>query len=144
MISWMLYAALVAVLIAGAALAVERLVASAGRPRRFVWLAALALAVVVPLLGGRRDPPPPEVLPAAETAEPVAPATVPFEPGHRLLPPLPIPASRTAAQTAGIAWGSGSAAALAVLCTILVIIACSRRRWPRGRVDGTEVYLSLR
>ena len=144
MISWMLYAALVAVLIAVGALAVERLVASAGRPRRFVWLAALALAVVVPLLGGRRDPPPPEVLPEVESTEPIAPLTVPFEPSHRLLPALPIPTGRTPARTAGIAWGAGSAAVLAVLCTILVIIACSRRRWPRGRVDGTDVYLSRR
>ena len=144
MIAWMVYAALVAVLIATGALALERLVASAGRPRRFVWLTALTLAVGVPLLGGRRDPPPPEGLPAAESSEPIAPVTVPFEPSQRLLPPLPIPTGRTAARTAGVAWGVGSALALAVLCTVLVIIACSRRRWPRGRVGGTDVYLSRR
>ncbi|MXX36108.1 MAG: hypothetical protein F4Z50_15315 [Gemmatimonadetes bacterium] len=144
MIAWMVYAALVAVLIAAGALALERLVASAGRPRRFVWLTALTLAVGVPLLGGRRDPPPPEGLPAAESSEPIAPVTVPFEPSQRLLPPLPIPTGTTAARTAGIGWGAGSAAVLAVLCTILVIIACSCRRWPRGRVDGADVYLSRR
>ena len=144
MIAWMAYAALVAVLIAAGALALERLVASAGRPRRFVWLAALTLAAVVPLAGGRRDPPPPEILPAVETAEPISPVTVPITPSHRLLPPLPIPTGRTAARTASVAWGVGSATALAVLCTVLVIIACSRRRWPRGHVDGTDVYLSRR
>ena len=144
MIPWMLYAALTAVLIAAGALALERLVASTGRPRRFVWLAALTLAVAVPLLGGRREPPPPEVSPAAETAEPIAPAMVPFAPDQRFLPPLPIPTGRTAARTAGIAWGAGSAAALAGLCAVLVIIACATRRWPRGRIDGTDVYLSRR
>ena len=30
------------------------------------------------------------------------------------------------------------------LCAVLVIIACARRRWPRGRIDGTNVYLSRR
>ena len=144
MIPWMLYAALTAVLIAAGALAVERLVASTGRPRRFVWLAALMLAVAVPLLGNRREPPPPEVFPAAETVEPIAPAMVPFAPDQRFLPPLPIPTGRTAARTAGIAWGAGSGAALAGLCAVLVIIACARRRWPRGRIDGTNVYLSRR
>ena len=144
MIPWMLYAALTAVLIAAGALALERLMASTGRPRRFVWLAALTLAVVVPLLGSPREPPPPEVFPAADTAEPIAPAMVPLAPDQRFLPPLPIPTGRTAARTAGIAWGAGSAAALAGLCAVLVIIACARRRWPRGRIDGTHVYLSRR
>ncbi|MCY4572958.1 MAG: hypothetical protein OXF01_09155 [Gemmatimonadetes bacterium] len=69
---------------------------------------------------------------------------VPFAPDQRFLPPLPIPTGRTAARTAGIAWGAGSAAALAGLCAVLVIIACARRRWPRGRIDGTHVYLSRR
>ncbi len=144
MLAWMLYAALVAVLIAAGALALERLVASAGRTRRFVWLAALTLAVVVPLLGGRRNPPPPEVLPAVETAEPIPPVTVPFEPSHRLLPPLPIPTTPTAARTATFAWGATSAAALSALWAVLLVVACATRRWPHRRVDGTDVYLSRR
>ena len=107
MIPWMVYAALTAVLIAAGALAVERLVASRGRPRRYVWLAALTLAVVVPLLGDPREPPPTASVPTGETAEAVAPAMVAVERTQGFVLPLPIPPSRTAARTAGIAWGAG-------------------------------------
>ena len=144
MIPWMLYAAMTAVSIAAGALALERLVASTGRPRRFVWLAALTLAVVVPLLGSPREPPPAADIPAVAPAERVAPAMVQLEraPGFQLT--VPIPASRTAALTAGIAWGTSSAAALAALFAVLVVVACARRRWPHRRVSGTDVYLSRR
>ena len=144
MIPWMVYAAITAVLIAAGALAVERLVASQRKPRRFVWLAALTLAVVVPLLGDRGQPPPTASVPTGETAEAVAPAMVAVERTQGFVLPLPIPPSRTAARTAGIAWGAGSAAALAALSTVLVAVACARRRWPRRRLDGTDVYLSRR
>ncbi|MXX36109.1 MAG: TonB-dependent receptor plug domain-containing protein [Gemmatimonadetes bacterium] len=144
MIPWMAYSALTAVLIAVGALAVERLVASVERPRRFVWLAALTLAVVVPLLPGRRQSPRPTDVPAIKAEQAVPPATVSVERRQSFIPPLPFPASRTAARTAGIAWSAGSAAGLAALCTILVAAACARRRWPHRRVEGTEVYLSRR
>ena len=145
MIPWMVYAALTTVLIAAGALALERLVASTGRSRRFVWLAALTLAVVVPLLGGRREPPPAAALPSVATGEPVALDPVAVRGDQSLFPPLPnIPASRAAARTAGIAWGASSAASLIALCTVLVVVACAQRRWPRRRVDGTDVYLSCR
>ena len=146
MISWMLYAALTAVLIAAGALALERLVASTGRPRRFVWLAALGLAVVVPLFGGLREPPSSEVFPAesatAEAAARIEPARAENTPGFITL--LPIPTSRTAARTAAIAWWVGSAMALAALCAALIVVAGARRRWPLCRVGGTDVYLSGR
>ncbi|MCY4510447.1 MAG: hypothetical protein OXG35_26345, partial [Acidobacteria bacterium] len=43
MIAWMAYAALIGALIAAGAFAVERLVASRGRPRRFVWLGGVGV-----------------------------------------------------------------------------------------------------
>lgn len=144
MITWMLYAALVGTLIAAGAFAVERLVASQGKPRRFVWLAALGLAVVVPLVGGLREPLSTEVIRAAGPAEPAAPGTARVEGIARFGSPLPGPSSRVTARTAGIAWVAGSTAALAVLCSVLVAVAWARRRWPRVRVDGMEVYLSRR
>ncbi len=144
MIAWMLYAALVAVLIAAGALALERLMASAGRPRRFAWMAALTLAVLVPLPGGRREPPPPVHLPVVVAGESAAPEPVTVHGGRSLLPPLPIPASRTASRTAALTWGATSAASLFALCAVLLAVACATRRWPRRRVDGTKVYLSRR
>ena len=145
MIAWMLYAALVAVLIAAGALALERLVASAGRPRRFVWLAALTLAVVVPLWGGLREAQMPQVFPTAGSTEATTLVeTVGAQSRPDFIPPQPIPPTRTAARTVGIAWAAGSAVALGALCAVLVAVARARRRWPRARVDGTEVYLSRR
>lgn len=140
MIDWMLYAALVAALIAAGAFAVERLAASTGRPRRFVWLAALALAVVIPLAGGLRETPAPlAVDEAGDGPRHTATGAPP------LIPPVTLPAvPPISARTAAIAWAIGSAAALAALCTVLVVVACARRRWPRRRVDGTDVHLSRR
>ncbi len=144
MIAWMLYAASVGVLIAAGALALERLAASAGRPRRFVWLAALTLAVLVPLLGGRREPAPTAEFPAVAAGDPVATEPIVVRGDYGFLPPLPVPAGRTAARTAGIAWGAGSAAALTALCGVIFVVALATRRWPRRRLDGTDVYLSRR
>ena len=48
MLQWMAYAALCAALFAAAAACVERVCASHGRARRGVWLAAIALSVIVP------------------------------------------------------------------------------------------------
>ena len=143
MIAWMVYAALIGVLIAAAALALERLAASAGRPRRFVWLLALALAVVVPLAGGLRNPVP-EVLSDIAALQSSPPGTIPMESRRGLIPPLPIPANPTAARTAAFAWSAGSAAALGTLCTVLLLVARARRRWQRSQVDGTDVYVSRR
>ncbi len=145
MIAWMLYAALVGTLIAAGAFAVERLVASQAKPRRFVWLAALTLAVVVPLAGGLREPSSTEAFPTAGPPEPAAPGTATMGEGSPgIIAPLSSRASRATARTAGIAWLAGSTAALVVLCSVLVAVACARRRWPRGRVDGTDIYLSRR
>lgn len=140
MIAWMLYAALVGALIAAGAFAVERLAVSQGKPRRFVWLAALTLAVVIPLAGGLRETPAPLVVDAAAD-KPWQSATE----ATSLVPPVPLPAVPSiSARSAAIVWGAGSAAALAALCTVLVVMACARRRWPRSRVHGTDIHLSRR
>ena len=145
MIAWMVYAALVGGLVAAGGLALERLVISARKPRRFVWLAALTLALVVPLWGGLRESPAPQVVPAEGSAAATVPVeTVRAESRPGFLPPLPAPPTRTAARTVGIAWAAGSAAALGALGAVLVAVARARRRWPRARVDGTDVYLSRR
>ena len=140
MIAWMLYAALIGALIAAGAFAVERLAVSQGKPRRFVWLAALTLAVVIPLAGGlRKTPAPPVVAEAADGPRHTATEAPP------LIPPVTLPAvPPISGRSAAIVWGAGSAAALATLCSVLLAVACARRRWPRSRVDGTNVHLSRR
>ncbi|MDE2795266.1 MAG: M56 family metallopeptidase [Gemmatimonadota bacterium] len=141
MLAWMSYAALTGGIVAAAALALERLAAAAGRPRRTAWLAALTLTVLIPLTGGIRRPKAPEVVTAGEVPE----ITVPVpKPGWAIVPQLPLPASRDTTRTANVAWAAGSAATLTALAALLMVVARARRRWPRQRVDGTEVHVSRR
>ena len=49
MIAWMLYATVTGVLIAAAALAIERLLGPGKRPVRLVWLGGMIMTVVLPL-----------------------------------------------------------------------------------------------
>lgn len=141
MLTWMAYAALVGAIVAAAALALERLAAATGRPRRFAWLAALTLAVLIPLTGGLRRPEAPVLPPVAEA--PVITETV-TEARWTIVPQLPLPTSRDMTRTANYAWAVGSVAALAVLAALLLAVARARRRWPRRFVDGTPVRVSRR
>ena len=143
MIDWMLYAALVAVLVAGGALALERLVASAGRPRRFVWLAALTLAVVIPLTGEVRQPGVSAVL-EPTPAEPPAIGDATPKIHWIAIPHLPVPEGAQPARIASLIWGAGSLACVAALGGVLLAVARGRRRWERARVGGSPVYVSRR
>ena len=141
MLTWMTYAALVGGVVAAAAVALERLAAAAGLPRRIAWLAALTLAVLIPLTEGLRKPETTVVPPAAEA--PAITETVAVT-RWTIVPRLPLPTSRDTTRTANFAWASGSLAALTLLTALLVAVARARRRWPRRCVDGTDVRVSRR
>ena len=145
MIAWMMYAALVAGIVAVGGLAMERLAAAMGQPRRIAWLAALALAVVIPLTGGWREAPTVSVVVVdLGTTEPVVAPNAPGGDFWSAMPTLPIPDGVANGRIALFAWGAGSLAALAVLAAVLVQVARGRRRWDRARVHGAEVYVSRR
>ena len=142
MIAWMAYAALVAGIVAAGGLAMERLAASMGQPRRIAWVAALTLAVVIPLVGGWRGP---EVVPVAAESGTAAPATaggIAVEDLWSVIPALPVPQGMATGWIARFAWAAGSLAVLAVLAGVLVQVARGRRRWDRARVHGADVYVS--
>ncbi|MDE2652961.1 MAG: TonB-dependent receptor plug domain-containing protein [Gemmatimonadota bacterium] len=141
MIDWMLYAALVAVLIAGGALALERLVASTGRPRRFLWLAALGLAVAVPLAGRTPEPAAPAVQEAISAVTSLANGE-PVEGPRNEIRTLPVPGRMQSDRVAALAWGAASLTVLAILGIVLVAVARRRRSWERRRVAGPLVYVS--
>ena len=145
MIAWMVYAALVGGIVAMGGLAMERLAAGMGQPRRIPWMAALTLAVVIPLTGGWHKPAPTPVT-AVEygTTESAGTASASSESFWRAMPTLPVPESMAGGRIALLAWGAGSLAALAVLAGVLLHVARGRRRWGRTRVHGTEVYVSRR
>ena len=130
---WMGYAAGIGVLLAVGAWAGERLCENMGWPRRFPWVAALTLAVVIPL-SARAPAPVLEVSAAApspitsvvQAADPAVPAIF----GTRW------------ERAAIFAWGAASLGTLLVFGAILGLMARSRRRWPRRSVDGEDVYVS--
>ena len=102
-------------------------------PRRFPWVAALTLAVVIPL-SARAPAPVLEVSAAApspitsvvQAADPAVPAI--FGTGWE--------------RAAIFAWGAASLGTLLVFGAIMGLMARSRRRWPRRSVDGEDVYVS--
>lgn len=142
MIAWMMYAAVVGGVVAVGGWACERLSASAGRPRRIAWLAALTVAVVVPLTGGWRKPAAPVVETGA--AEPPAIAGAVVGDLWSAIPALPVPDGVNSGRIAALLWGAGSLASLAVLGGVLVLVARGRRRWERRWVDGADIFVSRR
>ena len=145
MIAWMAYAGLVAGIVAVGGLAMERLAAAMGQPRRIAWLVALTLAVVIPLSGGWRKPAPATTTTVEYgTTEFVGTADASGESFWSAMPTLPVPEGMASGRIALIAWGAGSLASLAVLAGVLAQVARGRRRWRRTRVHGAEVYVSRR
>ena len=143
MIAWMVYAALVGGIVAVGGWALERLAASAGWPRRFAWLAALTLAVAVPLTGRTPAPIAPPVQEAA-TAVVSLVTGAPVADGRRVATALPVPGVANSGRIAALAWGTASLTALVVLGCVLLVVAWRQRRWERTRVAGAPVYVSRR
>ena len=144
MIAWMLYAALIGGVVAIAGWAAERLAVSVGWPRRFVWLAALTLAVAIPAavtIAAARSAESPSTI---GSPAPLPAAAVTASPGGTWNPAslVPLPNGPESVRAALALWGVGSLASLAVICTLLVLVARARRRWPRRWIQDTDVYVS--
>ena len=143
MITWMLYAAAVGAVIAAGGLAMERLAAAYGFPRRLVWLAALTLAALIPAAGAFRAT---QVasspdLAMTRSAEPTGTVSgVAWD----IVPSMPLPNGPGAARAAVLGWGAASLLSLAAVAAVLLLVARSRRRWPRDRVSEADVYVSRR
>jgi TonB family protein len=131
-----------AALLAAAAAALEGALRSAGRPTRWVWVAALALSLAVPAAAlwlPRPASAPPASVVAGE-AMVSAPAAV---------DPLPAaaPAGWNLAAFDGplrLAWLASTLAALVVFGVMAGALALRRRRWRAADVDGVPVLISGR
>lgn len=143
MITWMLYAAAVGAVIAAGGFAMERLAAAYGLPRRVVWLAALTLAVAIPAAGAFRVT---QVASSLDSAmvRPAEPTGTVSGVAWDLVPSMPFPNGPGAARAAAVAWGAGSLLSLAAIAAVLLLVARSRRRWPRDRISQADVYVSRR
>ena len=133
MIAWMAYAAVIGGLLAAGAWAGERLCEAMGWPRRFPWLVALMLALVIPLLGRPQAP----TLQAPVNASPAVEQVV-----VAAQDPVTSTSGPMFDRMAAFAWGGASLATLTVFGAILGLMARSRRRWSRWSVDGEDVYVS--
>ena len=144
MIAWMLYAALIGGVVAIAGWAAERLAVSAGWPRRFVWLAALTLAVAIPAAGtiaAARSAGPPSTI-GSPVLLPAEAVSTPSGGAWTLATLVPLPTGPESVRAALALWGAGSLASFAIICTLLVLVARARRRWPRRWIQDTDVYVS--
>ena len=148
MVVWMVYAAAVAALLAGAGLALERICEARDWPLRFVWLGALTLAVSIPLTTSPREriegaPAYPvgnvETMSVAGTG-PEAASAGPVVHGRAGSGPPAYFGSRAPL----IAWGLASLVALAILATLLLASARARRGWEQRRIGTEDVYVSHR
>ena len=146
MVTWMAYAAVVAGLLAAGGLALERICAALGWPRRLAWLAVMTLAVAIPLTAR----PPETVADGAKTDEPMA--TVAEEVS------LPEVGTPTAGERSGagggdtnpapadraalFVWSLATLATLALLGSVVILSSWARRCWKRRWIGGEEVYVS--
>lgn len=143
---WMVYAVVVAALLAGAAAALERVLRLRGRPARGVWMAALAGSWILPVLTWLRPPEavaPSPAVPGASGEAGVDPALL-----ARLLE------GAAAAPAAAPGWieplGNALVATWAVLAVggvvlfALAVRAVARRArgWPTRSVLGQPVRVS--
>jgi hypothetical protein len=143
--AWMLYAALVAVALAAAGAAAERACRLLGLPQRWVWVAAIAATLLLPLLLPlQRTAELPPVPGGPLRSEVVAPRRAPAE--DRMAPAVGPGAEWEAALADALRWGwaLASAAGVTVLGVSAVTLRRRRRRWRRARVAGTEVLVSAR
>lgn len=143
MITWMLYAAAVGAVLAAGGFAMERLAATHGFPRRVVWLAALTLAVAIPAAGAFRVTQVASSLDSA-MARPAEPTGTVSGVAWDIVPSMPLPNGPGAARAAALTWGAGSLLSMAAIAAVLLLVARSRRRWPRDRISQADVYVSRR
>ena len=149
MLSWMLYAIVVSLLIGLAALAFERSAHVRRRPARWLWGLGIIASLVIPFTTSRVSVRIPDM------TRDVDPATSP-----KILAPsqtAAIELSRSAWSIAGSgqlqasrgadtllvgAWPTASIALALVIIASGAHLSWRRRRWDRGHMAGTAVYIS--
>jgi len=144
--AWMVYSVLVASLIALAAATIDRLFAVWRLPRRYLWLTAMMVAAVAPLVaatsnGPSRLTPPPLERPPARTASLPRP-TVTIAP---LRIPLTLRAMRVlrrADRPAQVLWMAASAIALGAFLRAFIVLRTRRASWKTATVEGHPAWIA--
>jgi len=150
MLSWMLYAIVVSLLIGFAALALERSAQVRRKPTRLLWGMGIIASLVIPFTASRVSVQIPQMTRVA------APATSDNIPASRQTTAIErsrsawsiagagqLPASRGADSLLVAAWRTASIALALVIIASAAHLSWRRRRWGRGHMAGTAVYLSV-
>jgi len=160
LLTWMVYAAIVAALLGMAAWTLERILLGAGRPARWLWILALAAAVAMPLAtlagtGSTGSAPRAGVhLPVPEETEiPSVLPSAPSTPGPILQTLRRVSGTLTASirrlatmlpgtglsnRTLVLVWGAGVSFLLLTLGGSMLRLGRHLRRWPVSRLLGTD------
>ena len=154
LIAWMIYGAAVTTIVAGCAIALDRVADHWHSPRRAIWLAALAISIVVPagfaLRPIRASQAPTGVDASADVERRIVPlAGTPglvrnLDVQKRFLNTLQqirtIPAAWN--DTAAICWLLGSSVLVALLIRGGLVLSLKRTRWSDAVIDGHRVLVT--
>lgn len=138
---WMLYSLAVSLLLSLAALAVERAMRAFSLPQRWVWAAAMVLALALPAAARwlpRAAPPAPAAVAAEGEGTRLRLADLPAAPAENA-PRIDVAALD---RPLTIGWMGMSAAALLALVAAWAVLERRRRGWRAAEVDGVPVLLS--
>jgi beta-lactamase regulating signal transducer with metallopeptidase domain len=148
MLSWMLYAIVVSLLMGLAALALERSAQMRQRPARWLWAACMVASLAIPFIPSRVPVQIPETthVNGAASSEIVAPPqTTAIETSRFVLPIIgadQIPLSNGVSTLLDWTWRMASMALALIILASSAHLSWRRRRWDRGHMAGTAVYIS--
>lgn len=153
MLSWMLYAIVVSLLMGLAALALERSAQIRQRPARWLWAASMIASLAIVFIPSETPVQMPATTQAGQaTSSEAASSQIPAPPQARAIElsrlTLPIigadqsPLSDAVSTLLDWSWRLASMALAVVILGSSAHLSWRRRRWDRGRVAGTAVYIS--
>ena len=157
MLSWMLYSIVVSLLMGLAALALERSAHLRQRPARWLWATSMVASLAILFMPSTASVP---IIPStasvqiaetthadrATSSEVVAPPqTTAIETSRFTLPVIgadETPLSNRVSTLLEWAWRMASIALVLVILASAAHLSWRRRRWDRGHMAGTAVYIS--
>jgi beta-lactamase regulating signal transducer with metallopeptidase domain len=153
MLSWMLYSIVVSLLIGLAALALERSAQIRQRPSRWLWVTCLVASLAIPLVPSNVSVRLPETMHTDRATPSVGitseilplPQMSAIEPSRFTLPIIgsdQTPLSNEVSTLLDWTWRMTSTALALVIFTSAAHLSWRRRRWERGHMAGTAVYIS--
>jgi beta-lactamase regulating signal transducer with metallopeptidase domain len=146
-LSWMLYASVIALLLALAAASLETVVCQQGRPTRWLWTGSMAGSLFLPVITASLAPPPSSPASTAPSAtnaaaqEGVGVSSVEWLMSAQPLAAV-MPSSFNPDPWLVGFWAAGSTLLLTVLLVSYASLRLRRRQWRVERVDGHVVWVS--